>query len=144
MCKQVIDMIYRISRILFDKKRGGIRLYLPQDIAASLKWKSGEQIMLRSDYDEFLNRSKYMSILTHVNVLSDHIAIQELNYDKKGHDRVLFIYVKVNGNGVLRLWCEVDNSYSCWHVKYAWTLPDVQEMIQNQYSKGNIRKLDEN
>ena len=42
-------MIYRISRILFDKKRGGIRLYLPQDIAASLKWKSGEQIMLRSD-----------------------------------------------------------------------------------------------
>ena len=49
MCKQVIDIIYRISRILLDKKRGGIRLYLPQDIAESLKWKSGEQIMLRAD-----------------------------------------------------------------------------------------------
>ena len=29
--------------------------------------------------------------------------------NKKGHDRVFFIYVKVNGNGMLRLWCEVDN-----------------------------------
>lgn len=104
---------------------------------------NGIIVLTKSDYDEFLNRSKYMSILTHVNVLSDHIAIQELNYDKKGHDRVFFIYVKVNGNGMLRLWCEVDNSFSCWHVKYAWTLTDVQEMIQNQYSKGNIRKLDE-
>ena len=96
----------------------------------------------KSDYQEFKKNVKNLSGLGHLNVLDDHIAIREYNYDKKGDDRVVFVYVKLNGNGIMRLWCEVDNSFSCWHVKYAWTLPDVQAMVQYQIRNGNARGVD--
>ena len=96
----------------------------------------------KSDYLEYTKNFKNISVLSHLNVLDDHIALRELNYDHKGNDRVVFVYVKLNGNGIMRLWCEVDNSFTCWHVKYAWTLPDVQAMVQYQIKHGNARGTD--
>jgi hypothetical protein len=30
----------------------------------------------------------------------------------------------------MRLYCDVDQSTTCWHVQYAWTLPQVQAWVQ--------------
>ena len=95
----------------------------------------------KSDYQEFKKNVRNLSVLSHFNVLDDHIAIREYNYDKQGNDRVVFVYVRLNGNGIMRLWCEADNSFSCWHVKFAWTLPDVQAMVQYQIRNGNARGI---
>ena len=89
----------------------------------------------------FEDQFKNLSALTHLNVLDDHIAIREINFDGAGHDRVVFVYVKLNGNNIMRLWCEVHNSYTCPHTRFAWTLPDVQAMVQIQRDKGNINKV---
>ena len=80
-----------------------------------------------------------LSAMTHLNVLDDHIAITEHNYDGSGRDRVVMVYVKVNGRGIMRLWCELDSSFECRHTRYAWTLPSVQEMVQVQKEKGNMK-----
>lgn len=93
----------------------------------------------KSDYEKFDQKVRNLSVLSHFNVLDDHIAIRESNYDKKGDERVVFVYVKLNGNGIMRLWCEEDQSFDCWHVKYAWTLPDVQAMVQYQIQHGNAK-----
>ena len=96
----------------------------------------------QEDFDNFSQNTKNMALLSHLNVLDDHVALRESNFDLNGHDRVVFVYVKLNGNGIMRLWCEVDNSYECWHVKYAWTLPDVQAMVQYQITRGNAKGVD--
>ena len=51
--------------------------------------------------------------------------------------RIFNIYVKQNGHGIFRLWCEADDSYECWHVKEAWAYPQVQK-IMTQY-KGRVK-----
>ena len=85
-----------------------------------------------------------LSIQGRLNVLDDHIAINETNWDRAGHDRVVLVYAKLNGHNIMRLWCEVDNTYDCVHTKYAWSLPDVQAMVEIQYARGNIKKADSN
>jgi DNA-binding MarR family transcriptional regulator/ribosomal protein L40E len=79
--------------------------------------------------------TKRLTLLFHINVLDDHITVQE-NPPGEG-SRVFNIYVKRNGNGEFRLWCEYDDSYDCWHVKAAWTYPHVQKMMMHY--KGKIR-----
>ena len=98
--------------------------------------------LYQEDFDNFSQNTKNMALLSHLNVMDDHVALRESNFDLQGHDRVVFVYVKLNGNGIMRLWCEVDNSYTCWHVKYAWTLPDVQAMVQYQIRNGNAKGVD--
>ncbi|MGE9810301.1 hypothetical protein ACLIKE_03040 [Ferroplasma acidiphilum] len=83
-----------------------------------------------------------LSIHGSLNVFDDHIAINETSGDRSGHDRVVNLYVKLNGNNIIRLWCEVDQTFECVHTKYAWSIPDVQEMVQKQILKGNIKKVD--
>ena len=83
---------------------------------------------------------KNLSAMTHLNVLDDHIAIHEINYNGKGDDRVVFVYVKLNGNNILRLWCEVHQTYECVHTKYAWSLPDVQASQINLFENQNKNK----
>ena len=34
-----------------------------------------------------------------------------------------------NGHGQLRLWCELDESFDCYHIGYAMTLAPVQDMF---------------
>ncbi len=81
-----------------------------------------------------------LSAMTHLNVLEDHIAVTEHNYDGTGKDRIVMVYVKLNGRGFMRLFCEIDEAYECRHTRYAWTLPSVQEMVQIQRDKGNIKE----
>ena len=38
-----------------------------------------------------------LSAMTHLNTLDDHIAITEHNYDGTGRDRIVMVYVKLNG-----------------------------------------------
>ncbi len=99
--------------------------------------KGEEQYTMPPDFDkEFEN----LSAMTHLNVLEDHIAITEHNYDGTGKNRIVMVYVKLNGRGIMRLFCDVDDAYECRHTRYAWTLPSVQEMVQIQRDKGNMKE----
>jgi len=93
------------------------------------------------NYDnQFRNLSRDGSL----NVLDGHIAIEERNYDVSGHDRVVSAYIKLDENNILRLWCDVDQTFDCVHTRYAWSLPNVQAMVQNQVLKWNTKKVDSN
>jgi DNA-binding MarR family transcriptional regulator len=106
--------------------------------------KGEEMYVITPEYRQFAEeRRKRLSALIHVNVLDDHISFKETNYESTGRDRIVTIYVKLNGNGILRLWCEVDESYDCWHVSEAWSLPEVREMYFNQVKKGNVQEKSE-
>ncbi len=64
-----------------------------------------------------------------MNVYEDHITLMDSNYHGTGKERIFNIYVKENGQGHLRLWCEADKSLDCFHVGYALTLAPVQDMF---------------
>ena len=94
----------------------------------------GEEINVALTPEEREN-SKYLKFLFHFNVLDNHITVEEAVPGKRS--RIFNIYVKQNGHGIFRLWCEADNSYDCWHVREAWTYPQVQKMM-TQY-KGKVK-----
>ncbi len=88
----------------------------------------------------FQEDTRGMSLLYHVNVFEDHITIgQEIN----GKTHITNIFVRVNGKGMMRLWCEEDESFDCIHVQYAWTLPKVQEMYANNVRDGKVKDKSE-
>ncbi len=90
--------------------------------------------------DNFEDQFQGLGALTHLNVLDDHIVITDTT---AGMPEEYFVYVKLNGHGILRLWCERDQTFQCRHTRYSWTLPDVQEMVEIQYRQGNIKRVDE-
>jgi DNA-binding HxlR family transcriptional regulator len=96
----------------------------------------------KEKYEQMAKDWKRLSALTHVNVLDDHIVLKEYNYDGQGHDRLVTIYVMINHDKVMRLYCDVDQSTTCWHVQYAWTLPEVQAWVQYHLQKGDITRTD--
>ena len=83
--------------------------------------------------DEEIENAKNLTMLFHVNVMDDHITVEEVKPGKVS--RIFNIYIRQNGNGEFRLWCEHDNSYECWHVKAAWTYPHVQKMMMHYKDK---------
>ena len=85
--------------------------------------------------DEEAEMAKHLNLLFHINVMDDHITVEEVKPGKPS--RIFNIYVKRNGNGEFRLWCEHDDSYDCWHVKAAWTYPHVQKMMMHY--KGKVK-----
>jgi DNA-binding MarR family transcriptional regulator/ribosomal protein L40E len=85
--------------------------------------------------DEEVDKIKHLYLLYHVNVMDDHVTVEEILPGKPS--RIFNIYIKQNGGGNFRLWCEYDDSYDCWHVKAAWTYPQVQKMM-TQY-KGKVK-----
>lgn len=87
---------------------------------------------------EFRESIKGLSLLYHVNVFLDNITIGE---EKNGRTKVVQVYVRLNGNSVMRLWCEDHESFQCIHTMYAWTLPEVQEMVQRQREKGEFKRV---
>ena len=94
----------------------------------------GEEINVKLTPEEQQNR-KYLKFLFHFNVLDNHITVEEVVPGK--NKRIFNIYIKRNGNGIFRLWCEQDDSYECWHVREAWGYPEVQKMM-TQY-KGKVK-----
>ena len=95
----------------------------------------GEDIDIKLTPEEREN-SKYLKFLFHFNVMDNHITVEEAVPGKRS--RIFNIYVKQNGNGIFRLWCEQDNSYDCWHVKEAWGYPQVQQMMMHYTGKTKI------
>ena len=94
----------------------------------------GEDIDIKLTPEEREN-SKYLKFLFHFNVMDNHITVEEAVPGKRS--RIFNIYVKQNGHGYFRLWCEQDDSFDCWHVKEAWGYPQVQKMM-TQY-KGRVK-----
>ena len=86
--------------------------------------------------DEEAEMAKHLNLLFHINVMDDHITVEEVKPGKP--PRIFNIYVKRNGNGEFRLWCEHDDSYDCWHVKAAWTYPHVQKMMMHYKEKAKV------
>ena len=86
--------------------------------------------------DEEAEMAKHLNLLFHINVMDDHITVEEVKPGKP--PRIFNIYVKRNGNGEFRLWCEHDDSYDCWHVKAAWTYPHVQKMMMHYKEKVKV------
>ena len=86
---------------------------------------------------KFSEATKGMSLLYHVNVYEDHVTIGQ---EKDGKIYIINIYVKVNGKGIMRLWCEEDESFECIHTQYAWSLPKVQEMYANMVRNGKVSR----
>ncbi|MGP6207917.1 zinc-ribbon domain-containing protein [Cuniculiplasma sp. SKW3] len=98
------------------------------------------EVVPKSDLDltmteEEAEMAKHLNLLFHINVMDDHITVEEVKPGKP--PRIFNIYVKRNGNGEFRLWCEHDDSYDCWHVKAAWTYPHVQKMMMHY--KGKVK-----
>ena len=86
--------------------------------------------------DEEAEMAKHLNLLFHINVMDDHITVEEVKPGKP--PRIFNIYVKRNGNGEFRLWCEHDDSYDCWHVKAAWTYPQVQKMMMHYKENAKV------
>lgn len=121
---------YRIS--LTPK---GIRMAEQLKRAENIEKGIPEDPSLELTYEE-LEKAKNARFLFHVNVMDDHITVQENPPGE--HSRVFNIYIKRNGNGEFRLWCEQDDSFDCWHVKSAWTYPHVQKMMMHYSGRTKI------
>ena len=83
--------------------------------------------------ENFGENFRNMSAMVHFNVKDDHVAVTEHNFDGSGNERIVYIYTRPNGHNILRLWCDVDKSFDCKHTQFAWTLPDVQEMVEIKF-----------
>ncbi len=106
-----------------------------QEVAEGVIHVDGEEINVRLEPEERKN-SKYLKILIHSNVLDDHISVEEAIPGKP--TRIFNIYIRQNGHGYFRLWCEEDKSFDCWHVKEAWTYPAVQKMMMEYKYKTKV------
>ena len=124
---------YYISLTL-KGKAAAQKLKEAQDVSEGIIHVDGEEINIKLNPEEQKN-SQYLKYLFHFNVLDNHITVEEAVPGKP--TRIFNIYIKQNGGGYFRLWCEADNSYDCWHVKEAWGYPEVQKMM-TQY-KGRIK-----
>lgn len=144
---KILDKMEKEGLISVKEQRAGGWVYhiqiTPKGAAFAAQLKKADQLGKQGNYEmppDFDKEFEGLSAMTHLNVLDDHIAITEHNYDGTGRDRVVMVYVKLNGRGFMRLWCEVDDAYECRHTRYAWTLPSVQEMVQIQRDKGNMKE----
>lgn len=79
--------------------------------------------------EEWREKWKNLKALFHVNVYEDHVTIIEASDHGKVKERAFNIYTRENGRDHLRLWCEEDESFDCYHVGYAFTLAPVQDMF---------------
>ena len=126
--------VFKIS--LTDKGRAvAQKLKEAEDVSEGIIHIDGEDIDIKLTPEEREN-SKYLKFLFHFNVMDNHITVEEAVPGKLS--RIFNIYVKQNGNGIFRLWCEQDNSYDCWHVKEAWGYPQVQQMMMHYTGKTKI------
>ncbi|WP_443369420.1 zinc-ribbon domain-containing protein [Cuniculiplasma sp. SKW4] len=86
--------------------------------------------------EETANRMNELRLLFHVNVMDDHVTIEEVPRNG-GRPRIFNVYIRRNGHDDFRLWCEHDDSFDCVHVEVAWTYPQVQHMVLSY--KGKVK-----
>lgn len=124
------------------KKIGGLKKYITLtdkgvEVCRSLGMSKNTTYEIPASFAE---ESKNLSAMVHFNVKDDHIAVAEHNYDGSGKYRIVYVYTKPNGHNVMRLWCDVDESFDCVHTRFAWTLPDVQAMMERSYADRVVKK----
>jgi len=113
-----------------------------KDIEGSLEEKE-EPIaeISKEKYDQMAKDWNRLA-LNYITVPDEHVVLKEYNYDGQGHDRLVTISLSIDKDLILRLYCDVDQSTTCWHVQYAWTLPKVQAWVQFHLQKGDITRTD--
>ena len=116
-------------------KTTAVKLKEAQDVSDGIIHVDGEEINIKLNPEEQKN-SQYLKYLFHFNVLDNHITVEEAVPGKPS--RIFNIYIKQNGGGYFRLWCEADNSFDCWHVKEAWGYPQIQKMMMRYKGKTKI------
>ena len=87
---------------------------------------------------DWKDRFKGLSAMTHLNVLDDHVAIQEIDNSGKTTN-VVMVYIK-RINSHFELWCEKDESKECKHVDFAWSLPQMRGLIEDYIREGKIKE----
>ena len=125
--------VFKIS--LTDKGRAVARkLKEAEDVSEGIIPIGGEDTNIKPT-PEVRENSKHLKFLFHFNVLDNHITLEEVEPGKSSH--LFNIYIKQNSHGGFVLWCEADDSTTCWHVREAWGYPEVQKMM-TQY-KGRVK-----
>ena len=91
----------------------------------------------------FVLQNQLFSLIIRPSDSDRSIYFIESNFDGQGHDRTVKISILMDEDSIVRLYCDVDQSTTCWHVQYAWTLPKVQAWVQ-KYLKLHIEQLQGN
>ena len=126
--------VFKIS--LTDKGRAvAQKLKEAEDVSEGIIHIDGEDINVKPT-QEVRENSKRLKFLFHFNVLDNHITLEEVEPGKSSH--LFNIYIKQNSHGGFVLWCEEDDSTTCWHVREALTYPQVQEMMAKYQGKVKI------
>ena len=107
-----------------------------QEVAKGEITEEGAQFKMPPDWRD---RFKGLSAMTHLNVLDDHVAIQEIDHSGKTTS-VIMVYVK-RINSHFELWCEKDESKECRHVDFAWSLPHMRALIEEYIKEGKIKEV---
>lgn len=96
---------------------------------------SGKAFKMTPDWRK--KRFPGLSAMTHLNALDDHVAIQEIDNSGKTTS-VIMVYVK-RINSHFELWCEKDESKECKHVDFAWSLPEMRNLIEEYIRQGKVK-----
>ena len=134
--EKIVRKTYYIS--LTEKgRRVAEQLKKAQEIAENPSVEIEESSPKIGITEEAASHVQELRLLYHTNVLDDHVTISEIPRNG-GRTRIFNIYIKRNGHGNFRLWCEDDNSFDCVHVEVAWTYPQVQQMVLSYKGKTKI------
>ncbi len=107
-----------------------------QEVAKGEITEEGAQFKMPPDWRD---RFKGLSAMTHLNVLDDHVAIQEIDHSGRTTS-VIMVYVK-RINSHFELWCEKDETKECKHVDFAWSLPHMRALIEEYIKEGKIKEV---
>ena len=107
-----------------------------QEVAKGEITEEGAQFKMPPDWRD---RFKGLSAMSLLNVLDDHVAIQEIDHSGKTTS-VIMVYVK-RINSHFELWCEKDESKECRHVDFAWSLPHMRALIEEYIKEGKIKEV---
>ena len=108
-----------------------------QEVAKGEITEEGAHFKMPPDWRD---RFKGLSAMTHLNVLDDHVAIQEIDHSGRTTS-VIMVYVK-RINSHFELWCEKDESKECRHVDFAWSLPHMRALIEEYIKEGKIKEVE--
>ena len=148
----MIELLQKEAYITVEEKIVGRRTYeislTDKGIAYALQLKRAEEVAKGEITEEgaqfkmppdWRDRFKGLSAMTHLNVLDDHVAIQEIDHSGKTTS-VIMVYVK-RINSHFELWCEKDESKECRHVDFAWSLPHMRALIEEYIKEGKIKEV---
>lgn len=128
------DFIGRRTYIITLTAKGvQVALRLKSAMLITKKDSSSEDDIIKM-HPDWQDRFKGLSTMTHLNVLDDHVAIQEIDISGK-ITGVVMVYVK-RINSHFELWCEKDESKECKHVDFAWSLPQMRSLIEEYIRSG--------